>query len=457
MKKIYLFVIIAFMGMMINKSSAQSFTSGFESWTSVAPITPTDWFGSKTNFSADSIAKYTTSVHGGTYAIQLKSGTTSHKRLTTQGTPIVAGKTYQISFWVRGHGEIRTGCYKGAGSSGSTYYSYNTYVLVDTLGWKHCTQSITVDTTSAVAQFILSVKSTKADKDHIQVDDVNIDTISSTPTNVTIHDIQYTTASPADSPYANMTVTTSGMVTGKYQYGYFLQDGTGPWNGIYVLDSVNSGSINLGDVVSLKGLVYEYYNLTELKNITNFSVNSTGGTLPTPYDVTSATVKSENVEGVLVKITNADCLDDNAGYGMWTVNTTGILADTCKIHNLLYQYPTPTIGTNYDITGPVYYSYSEYRIEPRDANDVQIHSGISEVNEQSFGIYPNPVSDVINISNIDGIDQLSISNILGETVASYKVNGANTKINASKLQGGVYFISFIKDNNIAGTRKFVKL
>lgn len=458
MKKIYLILVAALLGMLINSNvSAQAFTSGFESWTTSAPIVPTDWFGSKTNISSDSIAQYTTSVHGGTYAVRLKSSTTSHKRFTTQGTPIIAGKTYKIDFWVRGHGEIRTGCYKGAGSSGTTYYPYNNYILVDTLGWKYCTQSITVDTTSAVAQFILSIRNTKADKDYIQVDDVNIDTVSSTPSTVTIHDIQYTTASPADSPYANQTVTTSGMVTGKYNHGFFIQDGTGPWNGIFVTDSIYVSSLNLGDVVQITGMVYEYYNLTEIKNISVPIVTSSGGTLPTPYAVTSVTVKSEDVEGVLVKITNAACIDANAGYGMWTVTTTGSNADSCKIHNLLYQYPSPVVGTNYDITGPVYYSFSEYRIEPRDAYDVVIHStGIKENEGSSISIYPNPAEDFLTLSNIEGINQIVITNMLGEAVQAFNVNGDSSTINVAKLQSGIYFVTLMDNNSVKKTRKFVK-
>ncbi|HOY32977.1 MAG TPA: T9SS type A sorting domain-containing protein [Bacteroidales bacterium] len=456
MKKIYIIMIAVLIGLMYSNVSAQPFTSGFENWTVTAPITPTDWFGSKTSISSDSIFQYTSSVHGGTYAVQLKSSTTTHKRFTTQGTPIIAGKTYKIDFWVRGHGEIRTGCYKGAGSAGSTYYTYNNYILLDTLGWKHCSQTILVDTTSAVAQFILSVRNTRADKDYIQVDDVTIDTIATLPpANVSIHDIQYTTAVPAVSPYANQTVSTMGIVTGKCLTGYFIQDGTGEWNGIWVLDAVNTLTVNRGDSVRVTGLVYEDFNQTLLKNISAFEVLATGITEPAAADVTSVTVKDEKFEGVLVKISNAECTDANAGYGMWTVSTTGDLADTCKIHNLLYAFPSPVVGTNYDITGPVYFSYSEFRIEPRDINDVML-TGINENDETSFSIYPNPVSANLLINDIDGIEQINIVNLLGETVATYSVNGNYAGLNVADLQSGIYLVTLLKQNVIAGKAKFIK-
>jgi len=80
---------------------------------------------------------------------------------------------------------------------------------------------------------------------------------------VPIHDIQYTTYSSGDSPYKGQTVITRGVVTGIESEGFFIQNGSGPWSGIYIyLDS--SPSVNLGDLVEVKGYVKEYYGLTEI-------------------------------------------------------------------------------------------------------------------------------------------------------------------------------------------------
>ncbi len=449
-------MIIALMGLIINNASSQTFTSGLETWTSVAPIKPTDWFGSKTSIVGDSIFQFTTSVHGGTYACQLKSSTTSHKRFTTVGVPIIAGKTYQISFWVRGHGDIRTGCYKGLGSNGATYYAYNPYIILDTLGWKHCIQSITVDTTSASAQFIISVRNTRVDKGYIQVDDVNIDTVSVAP--VSIHDIQYATTAPYISPYNGQNVITGGIVTGRANKGFFIQNASGPWNGLYVYDSAHAATAGLvrGDSIIIAGTVSEYLTYTELGNVTNLTKVSSGNALHAAYPVTTVNATTESLEGVLVSLTNMPCVDasGSAAYGEWIVyNGT----DSTKTGGLLYKYTTAIVGTHYDITGIVYLAYGGVmRVEPRDINDVQVSSGIAKNEQNLVNMYPNPTSSILNIGNIEGIQQIRITNLLGKTIAVHAVSGNNSSIDVSTYTSGVYFVSFIKDNAISGTRKFIK-
>jgi predicted extracellular nuclease len=51
-----------------------------------------------------------------------------------------------------------------------------------------------------------------------------------------IYDIQYTTAPSGDSPFMDQAdVTTEGIVTARFQYGYFIEDPAGgAWNGLWV-------------------------------------------------------------------------------------------------------------------------------------------------------------------------------------------------------------------------------
>jgi len=449
MKKFNLFLFAALMGMLFNASSfAQPFTSGFETWTSTVPILPTDWYGSKSSISPDSVFQYTPSVHGGNYACQLRNITTNHKRFDTKGTRIIAGKTYKIHFWVRGHGEIRTGCYKGTGSGGAAYYTYNPYILLDTLGWKHCVQTITVDTTSDSAQFIFSIRSTNADKGHIQIDDVSIDTIAPT---ISIYNIQYSTLPSGDSPYANQNVTTSGIVTESFSKGYFIQNGIAPWNGLYIYDSTHAPA--LGDSIKVTGTVFEYYHYTELKNITEYYTITTGNLLPASVPVTATTVKNEMYEGMLVNINDAECTFVHAN-GWWKVQQS---SDTVEIGNFIFGFPAAVVGTHYDVTGLVFYYY-DFRIFPRDITDIQVNPGvgINESSAQLMNIYPNPASEKLFIGNIEGIDQVKIFNSLGENILTFEIAGNSLSLNVSKLPGGIYYVTFIKDNSISGTRKFIK-
>ncbi|HNW68944.1 MAG TPA: DUF6130 family protein [Bacteroidales bacterium] len=281
-------------------------------------------------------------------------------------------------------------------------------------------------------------------------DSVNFNVNLVPPAYKTIYQIQYTTLPTGDSPLMDSIVTTSGVVTASYASGYFIQDGTDPWNGLYVYDNTHAPA--LGDSITVVGTVSEYYNYTELKTIASLITNATGKPIPASIPLTTATVKSEQYEGMLVNLNNAQCVVNNAA-GWWKVLQA---TDTCEIGKLMYPFPGAVIGTYYDVTGCVNYTFNQFTVEPRDVNDIQVHVGINETAAQAFSIYPNPVSANLNISNIEGIDQVTISNILGETIMTQKVNGNNSSLNVAKLQSGIYFVTFIKDNSIAGTRKFIK-
>ncbi len=449
-------MIAALMGLMINnKAKAQIFTSSFDSWTTSAPIKPTDWFGVKTSFIADSATQYTSAPHTPTYAIRLVSRTASHRRLTTQPLTITAGSTYTITFWVKGHGSIRTGLFNG-GSNSATAYAYNSYLPINSTTWAQQTQTIASDTNSSTAEFIISVKSSFADKEDIQVDDVNI-TAGTTQT-VSIHDIQYSTTSPYVSPYATQVVITGGIVTAKYNRGMFIQSGYGPWNGLYVYDSAHiaSASIARGDSVTITGTVSEYLTYTELGSISGVTKVSSGNILHPAYPVTLVNASTESLEGVLVSMTNMPCVNasGSAAYGEFILyNGT----DSTKTGGLLYKYTTAAVGTHYDVTGVVYLAYGGVmRIEPRDVNDVSISSGIKENEQNNVSMYPNPATSVLNIANIEGIQQIRISNLLGETIENVSVSGNAAAINVSKFNSGIYFISLINDNSVSATRKFIK-
>ena len=180
----------------------------------------------------------------------------------------------------------------------------------------------------------------------------------------TIYEIQGQTSS---SPYNEQIVITSGIVTGTYTYGYFLQDGTGAWNGIFVYGSGHTAVI--GDDATIEGEVYEYNGLTEIRTVTSYTVNSSGNELPAASVVSTLDAGTEDYEGVLIT-TTGDCdnenPDDPSDYGEWTINDG---SGSIRIDDMGYPLE-PILGTTYQVTGPVYYAYGNFKIEPRDENDV---------------------------------------------------------------------------------------
>lgn len=193
----------------------------------------------------------------------------------------------------------------------------------------------------------------------------------------TIYDIQYSTATPADSPLKGQTVTLSGVtVTAAGTSGYYIQDAVGAWNGVFVYDGVNKPAV--GDKVTLTALVAEYNGLTELTTITGFSINSSGNTVLSET-VTTFNANTEAYEGVLVKILNAPCTATNVS-GTWSINDgTGEL----KVFKTLYDYTTAILATSYDVTGVMtYYSGGLiFEILPRTISDVVVSSTLSSEKE----------------------------------------------------------------------------
>ena len=125
MKKIYLFTIAV---MMAAAGFAQTvvFSSNFTSWTNGLPD---GWMGSKSSIEADSVAQITSgSIYGGT-AVQLINAESSHRRFTTQPVTVTGGQDYEVKFWVKGKGSIRTALYD------TTWGAYNSYIDVDATDW----------------------------------------------------------------------------------------------------------------------------------------------------------------------------------------------------------------------------------------------------------------------------------------------------------------------------------
>lgn len=131
------------------------------------------------------------------------------------------------------------------------------------------------------------------------------------PVSRTIPEIQ---SSSDASPFTGTEVTTSGIVTSILMRngqpnGYFLQDVTGDSDtstsdGIYVYEP--NATVSVGDNITISATIAEFYGLTELKDSTKTTVNSSGNSLPTPTPVALPETTDgdlEQYEGMLVEIT----------------------------------------------------------------------------------------------------------------------------------------------------------
>ena len=305
--------------------------------------------------------------------------------------------------------------------------------------------TFTAPNESASLSFDLTVSDATGDE---STDTVNIEVILSEG-NLTIAQIQGTGDS---SPYVGDYVTTTGIVTAEAFDGFFMQDSENMRSGIWVTDDF--AAISLGDQVQITGLVEEDYGLTkiDISTTNTYNVLSSNNDLFNPITIS---LGSEDYESMLVTASGTcDPLgDDWDSYQEWELNTGG--TNTVWIDNLMHDF-TPTECTAYTVTGPLYYAYSDFRISPRDDNDIEAMNTTDLIKDFSiFEAYPNPFNPTISIQfstlNTE-IVEVSIYNIMGhklETLFNGIVQSNELKRlnwNGSKYSSGEYIVSLKTDN-----------
>jgi DNA/RNA endonuclease YhcR with UshA esterase domain len=298
---------------------------------------------------------------------------------------------------------------------------------------------------STTLQFDLSVYDVDGNEES---DSVTI-TVLASAGDLSISDIQ---GEQNASPYEGQIVSSTGIVTADAEYGFFIQDASGPWNGIWIFDFGNN-SINRGDQVEVSGMVEEYNGLTEI-NITDgsLSIISPNNDL---FNSVAVDMLDESHESVLVTVSGTCNSLPDPDYGEWQLGNH-------TIQNEIYDFD-PVLGQEYTITGPVDCYNSQYKVLPRDANDVQQELSNSEL-IQDFSIlnaYPNPFNPTLTIefSTLSTeLIEVSIYDLMGQKI-DVLYNGVsqanilnNITWDASNYSSGDYFI-YLKTDNFTKTHK----
>ena len=83
--------------------------------------------------------------------------------------------------------------------------------------------------------------------------------------------------------------------------------------------------------------------------------------------------------------------------------------------------------------------------------------GISENNLLNFEMYPNPVSDALNIQLPTGTEkaEVSVFDYTGRLVSSKIISSNDTAIDVQKISKGIYMIRVAANNKI-GVQRFIK-
>jgi predicted extracellular nuclease len=160
-----------------------------------------------------------------------------------------------------------------------------------------------------------------------------------------------TAAGDAATPLLGNIVTTSGIVVGDFQTdgqmrGFFIQDPTGDGNaqssdGVFVFVPTTNPAfldVNIGDRVLVTGRATEFFNVTQIDQVSNITVLATGVALPTPTVVNFPETydgELEQYEGMYVQINQTMTVAQNyfwGRYGQLSLSAAGRLMQPTQVH-----------------------------------------------------------------------------------------------------------------------------
>jgi hypothetical protein len=105
---------------------------------------------------------------------------------------------------------------------------------------------------------------------------------------------------------------------------------------------------------------------------------------------------------------------------------------------------------------------TDYVCDPHAGNmngtvTVTSTAGISKNNLLSFEMYPNPVSDLLNIQLPTGTEkaEISVFDYTGRLVSSKIISSNDTAIDVQKISRGIYMIR-VATNTKIGVQRFIK-
>lgn len=312
-----------------------------------------------------------------------------------------------------------------------------------------------------------------------------------------IVDIQRTFGGSDLSSFNGDEVTFTGYVTASARdydigYVYVQQDGENEYAGVICVGSLDLLSLYRGEEVTITGFVEEDFGMTRV-NVT--SVTKAGGFKllePVSIDPSDATLELEPYESMLVQYVNPMggslyLNEPDLGFGDYGFGTTQGGSDNGRVlagrqsgssYSSLYvsvisdsfyiandgQLEVAPVITNSSMTvdtliGMLYYSFSNFRLQPRNNDDFigfsepldsaqlepfepQDTSSVAEITKGAFNVYPNPTNGVLNIQMLDHVDtyQIDIYDLTGKHVFTRVSANPMQQVDVSFLSKGMYVI-----------------
>ena len=319
------------------------------------------------------------------------------------------------------------------------------------------------------------------------------------------------------SYYTGDTVTVTGVVSASAKdydlgYVYIQQTGATEWGGLSLIGNSDLVLLLRTEEITVTGVIEEYFGFTRMNVIT---VTKTGNVVPLEmayFDPSDANLHStkeiEKYESMTVGFANPAgglyMIDENLGFGDYEVGSSAGAAQATRVTagrqsnnaftSLWVSLVTDTVYATLDgemevdtvvtsmdmemdtISGILYYGFSNYKLMPRNNDDIiglsengvaidldstnlQLPTAIVEVNGIAVEtlVYPNPASDQVSVS-VNGMNNfvVSVFDLSGRKVNERTVSNNFTQISVNALPNGVYFMKVTdKSGNQLAVEKIV--
>lgn len=137
------------------------------------------------------------------------------------------------------------------------------------------------------------------------------------------------------------------------------------------------------------------------------------------------------------KVTCVYDIDDET----WGLSINGVL----QFENYPFEFGTRPFS---ELAGLDFYSASTNNHMYID--DMLTGSGIlstENFNEDVFSVYPNPVTDILNIESQEAVEKVVVYDVLGKVVLQDNPGVVSPSINMASLSSGTYFVKVFIDKN----------
>jgi len=245
---------------------------------------------------------------------------------------------------------------------------------------------------------------------------------------------------------------------------YLLADATGAGNAMYLYNNTGHAafmdSLEQGDRISVTGTVTEYNGLTELTNISAYTLLGSGNDVTAaPTTIPALLADPEPWESVLVELQDITVVD-SLGYGEWLIRDdqdNQLVLDNLGVWTVALE-----AGAHMDaLVGAITWNFGAWKIAPRQNEDFVNLTGVTApLKPLRFSLdsaAPNPFNPSTRIAyTLESPAQvaLSVFNLAGQQVATLAQGampaGSHSVVfDGSALASGLYVARLDADGRSA--------